>query len=125
MPKANLKEPSEHIHSWTLNPDQVSMRCVNYYQGYPCIKIRVSKEEFDRREQEWNNYYEMVKTTSSYKDSIAFKNHEISLKELLERIDKRTVKVFNEYGDPTLELIDPLPSPTFPDPQDPKQYYIY
>lgn len=107
MPRIEEREDKKHLHEWVLGMDYSTYRCGNGQ----CQKIAMSQPEYDRRSKEWDNYYELVKTTDSYSKFVemkeAFFSHNLSrVKEIAadskERLDK------NEY----------LEAPNFKDPRD-------
>lgn len=104
----------KHTHNW-IRKDQVEFYCSGLYKGYPCIHIKIGAQEFDRREDEYNNYYELIRTTPAFIDwqemSIAFKVKDLEkVRKIKERIAQRT----DGY----------LPKPNFPDPATPFLYVV-
>jgi hypothetical protein len=74
-----------------------------------CGALKVSLEEYQRRISEWNNYFDLVRTTDSYQDfkkmkEIMWTQDNPEKVELLRRVKER------------LEKDDYLSRPSFPDP---------
>lgn len=112
---ADEKEEKKHIHNW-IKKNDIESYCSNFYGNILCIAIKVGEKEFERREAEWNNYFQLLRTTPAYLDwqemKIAFNQKPKDMKKIAEirtRIQART-----EY----------LPRPNFPDPWTPFLYVI-
>ena len=109
----------EHIHDWRVQlHDRSEERCI-------CGKLKVSSEEHNRRTEEWDSYYQIVKTTQSYLDFQAIKKaFKESNQAEIERVRKESVSSRmtlhrDEFGDPVYTTVardNYIPKPTFPDP---------
>lgn len=111
-----------HVHVWTNAANLSEERCA-------CGKIKISPLELERRTAEWNNYYDLVKTTPSGQDLQAMKvlfyasqERPLNETELMEvqaikqRIKERNKVVIDQFGE-TMVLKQPqLSKPGFPDP---------
>lgn len=87
-----------------------------FVQGYnqderycKCGALKISLEEYQRRIDEWDNYFSLVKTTDSYQDymkikKLGWEKDNPEKVELMKRIKQRLEK--NDY----------LSKPGFPDP---------
>ena len=98
-----------HTHHWVDN-GLTEKRCVSQYFGGTCIAILVSEPEWKRRDEEYQAYLDLVRTTEAYSDfqdmRTAFFNKDNKfVKQLLKRVKERLAK--DDY----------LPKPHFPDPQ--------
>lgn len=62
-----IQVKEEHIHNWVNSWDLSEKRC-------ECGKLLVSREEYERRTEEYNNYFAWVTTTDSYKDYQAIRD---------------------------------------------------
>lgn len=131
MPRKGDVDPvvKEHSHLWVRNQDGITSRCANPYKGGKCKAIRVSPEEYQRRQQEWDSYFTLCRTTPAYQDYLlmceAFTSkNKPQIQEIMTRIKERTFTKENEYGDEVIELKDPLPTPECADPYNPKNIYV-
>ena len=117
------KDEVAHIHYWNYQANDLSSRhCA-------CGGIMVSTAELQRRTDEWNNYFDLVKTTPSYMEFLDMRkayvahDHE-TMNAIRERIKERTNQTETEWGDLVIELKDPLPKPNFPDPTTWNKYFV-
>ena|SRR3990167_8139100 len=109
-----------HTHFWGPTYTPSEWKC-------ECGKIRISGEEFKRRKEEWDSYYELVKTTPSYRDFWEMKRASDAkdldkVAEIKKRVEPRCWVKPDYQG-----LIDEkkyefdedqyLPKPSFPDPE--------
>lgn len=123
MPRqSSVQIDSEHKHWWVTGNDYSSEKC-------NCGRIKVSPMEYEMRLKAWESYFELVKTTPSYLDHEEMKlawneKNQPKMTELREKIKQRTHKEMNEFGEETIELDDPLPKPSFPDPSSWNKYVI-
>lgn len=111
MPRGKRTEEkiAKHEHSW-VQDGLTEERCISQYFGEDCVAILVSEAEFDRRAEEWNSYYELVRTTPSYLDfqemrTAFFDQDSNVVKEVLKRAKDRLTE--DDY----------LPAPNFPNTQ--------
>src|SRR3990167_1097401 len=116
------KTKQEHQHWWVMGNNYSSEKC-------NCGMLKVFPMEYEMRIKAWESYFELVKTTPSYLDhqemKLAWREKNLpKIAELREKIKQRTHKVINEFGDESIELDDPLPKPTFPDPSTWNKYVI-
>jgi len=156
MATKQLEETKEkgHIHKWATAADQASYICYEPYAGYPCNKIKLGQEEFDRRTKEWNAFYKHCHTTPAYEDyktmqslvkefktgamareAFLLKRDEIEAR-IATRMSIRTTPIETEKGTRLVEdfflgqspYVQPnanyTPRPDFSDPADPKQFYF-
>lgn len=118
MAKKDINEENkqEHIHNWYPN-GLVEECCKNLYNGQLCNKIKISEEEYNRRADEWNNYYQLVLTTPSY---LRFKK----IREAYQTQDIETVKLLKKEAIASLNKSEYLSQPAFIDPNSPTNPYI-
>lgn len=122
------QDPTRHEHSWVAY-DLIEKKCNGFYNGRKCVAIKIGSDEWQRRRDEWQNYYDMCKETVAFKhyvdmkQALADKNHK-RRDEILEEIKKTTRVVLNDMGDKVLESLDPIPTPHIPDPFDVNFPYI-
>jgi hypothetical protein len=115
--------PEKHSHFWTASRSISEQRCKT------CKAIKISPQELEHRTKEGNNFFDLVRTTDSYQDFLetreAFKAGD---KERMREIDKRVLSrgfiTKNEFGEDVLELKNPLPKPSYPDPVTWKHYVV-
>lgn len=70
-----------------------------------CGAIQISQAEFERRRDEWNSYFELVRSSDSYRDYMEMKTAtKAEQKEILKRVNSR------------VEKDDYMSKPSFPDP---------
>mgnify|MGYP001604875101 CR=1 FL=1 len=92
-----------HAHHWVDN-GLYEKRCTGQYFGDSCIAILVSEPEWKRRDEEYQSYLDLVRTTPAYLNFMDIRENGIA-KKLLKEVEQRLEK--DEY----------LPKPHFPDPQ--------
>ena len=137
MPQPNRFTKTEddgmHIHNWHTK-DFVEEYCTASYYGNPCKAIKIGTNEYSRRKSEWDNYFEMVRTTDSYRDYQEMKEAYVTrnfpkMAEIRERIAKR-MKISqtktDDWGEPIVEFDEDhyLPKPHFPDPESTFPYVV-
>lgn len=126
--KAEFKSEG-HLHNWYPNPDGVSEYCSNGYNGGKCMTIKIGLREWERRKEEYDAYLELSKTTDAYRDYQEMKQaYAAGDQERMAEIDKRVMArnqlAPNKFNDPSLMPIDPMPKPSFPDPEKPFAYLV-
>lgn len=104
--KEELKE-EKHIHTWRQSFLATEMKC-------DCGKIMISSLEAQKREAEWNAYFELVRTTESFREFMETKT--ASKERVIEIGEKALERIKNN---------DYLPKPPYPDPVGESwRYYI-
>lgn len=110
----NNEEVKGHNHTWHPSHDLSEGRC-------ECGAIMISIVEKLRRKAEWDNYYELVRTTPPYQMWVALKNGVSAeeLKRLKEEQAQRVIITKDEFGDNVYVFKDSmyLKKPHFPDPE--------
>ena len=116
-----ITEKDEHIHIWKQY-NLSEERCTSLFGNFPCTRIRISSEEYNRRIKEWNEYYKMIENTPAKRSydqmKIAFKSNDLEdIKEIKGRIEQKGHWGENTYGD-KVWVVDKtdLETPDFPDP---------
>ena len=128
MAKVTDIKEDKHIHNW-YTVDGVEYHCKAYYKGYPCLKIKVGIEEYQRRIDEWTNFYQLCQQTEAKRDYDEMREAVKygRKKEIRERIAKKMTVKQNDLGDNI--YIQPnenyLESPDFPDPSNPNSSYVW
>jgi thiaminase len=122
----NMKIDPDHLHSFVLN---------NYNfteENCSCGLIRVSQEEADRRKEEWNNFYSLVRETEAHHDYQKMKRlvavgDTEGMKEVLKRVHSRLVDTGkkDDWGETIFEYHSNLVKPDFPDPATSRRYLVY
>lgn len=131
--KQTTSKGEEHLHNFYLNPYNRSEEvCKNLYNGRPCLALKVSNAEWERRNEEWRNFYALCQQTEAKRDydlmCDAFKRKDQKeMKEILKRVNKRCQVKTDEFGDNdfTFSKEEYLDGPSFPDPANPKSVYFF
>lgn len=131
--RSTVKTEEGHIHRWILQRDN-SSKCIASYNGRACIKILVTPEELNRRNDAWAEHCEASKLTESKRDydemKVAFKyKDKQKMKEILAVVSKRCKPnpEYKGFMDEQMYLFNEeeyMPTPNFPDLMHPKSYYI-
>jgi hypothetical protein len=109
MPKPKLQEEKqEHKHRW-IEGGQNTWYC----DQDDCRLVRITQDEYDRRIEEWDNYYQFVQTTESYQDFVAMR------KAFFER-NKPEIDLIIKRAKERLEANNYHAKPNFADPRDRK-----
>lgn len=129
MPRNKVEEETQvHKHRWIKNTNKLPF-CDQMYRGRPCKAIRVTTQELENLTHEWDNFFEIVKSTEVYADRQAMKvayssKNKPEIKAIMARVESRNHWVENRFGDRVLEPNNPLPQPEYPDPVHNKSVYI-
>lgn len=113
MPTAKKSQIEGHIHVWHNTGNPAEMKC-------NCGKILVSPQELQRRQAEWDQYYEDCQTTEAAFDFWEMRKAYFGDKkvcdEVLERVKTRMVR---NDDDQLLDVpgTERLPKPHFPNPE--------
>ena len=91
----------EHIHNWVSGSKSNEKTC----SEITCFKVGIFVSEAVRREEEWNNYFELMRTTPSFIEFMKAKNS-----------NKKTRIEIAKQAQKRLDENDYLPKPSFPDP---------
>ena len=101
MAKREGFKKEEHQHRFVQGYIKEERCCADT----KCFKIQVSEEELEKRENEWNAYFQLVVTTLSYIEFMEAKSSGEAMRiEVAKKAKER------------MEKGDYLPKPTFADP---------
>lgn len=102
--KMQEEKKEEHHHKWVMQPDYGSYRCV-------CGGFALSEKEHDRRVEEYDNYYQIVRQTDTYQDFLA-------MREAYNTRNRKQMSEISVRVKERLKADDYLPKPSFLDPRD-------
>lgn len=133
-------EEQEHKHRFCISGNLAEEYCDQMYKDKPCKVVRISREEEDRRREEWAEYYRMCKEAPGYQDYLEmqaifgsehrkfgkFSDEDIQkIRAIRARVRERCDVVIDRFGDENLVLKDKLKQPPFEDPDSPYFKVVY
>lgn len=115
-PQDEKEAVKKHKHAWVIK-SPVEEVC-------NCGKVLISEKEETRRVEEWENYFDLVLTTDSYRDYMEMKKawkagDDDKMQEILKRVNTRMVDTGakDSWGEKVYDFPQALEKPHFPNPK--------
>lgn len=123
MTRKDAKETQPaHVHRWAMRGFSEEF-CQAYYKGGLCNAIRISQEEYIRREEEWTNYSDLVMSSPAYMDHVEMRTL-TKWGRTPTVVEREKINILQARIDEREKTNDYLPKPEFPDPYSPFSNYV-